>query len=103
MKHAIKGALLSGLVLPGLGQVVLKQYVRGFAFMVVALGCTVWIVNSAVEAAMTSLQNLEGLAPPPPPVAGDAGPAVWILGLCWLAALVDAYRLGARLDRQGPA
>ena len=33
MKNSLKGALLSGLVFPGLGQVVLKHYKRGFALM----------------------------------------------------------------------
>ena len=34
MNNALKGALLSGLVYPGLGQVVLKHYKRGAALII---------------------------------------------------------------------
>ncbi|MEW5788588.1 MAG: hypothetical protein AB1899_12115 [Pseudomonadota bacterium] len=97
MKRSIKGALLSGLVLPGLGQVVLKEYVRGYLIMAVALGCMVWFVNGAVEAAMQSLATLTSLEQAPP--AAPSGAAFWALLLVWAAAVVDAYRIGARQDR----
>ena len=37
MSHALKAALLSGLVFPGLGQIMLKHYKRGIAVVVVTL------------------------------------------------------------------
>ena len=33
MNNSLKGALLSGLVFPGLGQIMLKHYKRGFVLM----------------------------------------------------------------------
>jgi hypothetical protein len=35
MKNSLKGALLSGLVFPGLGQVFFRHYLRGIALMLV--------------------------------------------------------------------
>ena len=37
MKNSMKGALLSGLVFPGLGQIALKRYRRGFALMLTVM------------------------------------------------------------------
>lgn len=33
MNNSLKGALLSGVVFPGLGQIILKHYKRGIALM----------------------------------------------------------------------
>lgn len=102
MKQSIKASLLSGLVFPGLGQLVLKRYGRGLAFMAVALACTFQIVSTAVEQVMRSLPALESGDITNLPVAsgGDAGWAVWLLLFCWIVAVVDAYRTGDGLDRQ---
>jgi hypothetical protein len=103
MKKAVKGALLSGLVFPGLGQIALKQYPRGLAFMAVALACTIYIVETTVQEVMSSLATLDPtrIASLPTPPTDHAGPALWILCLAWVWAVLDAYRVGARLDRQG--
>jgi hypothetical protein len=102
MKQALKGALLSGLVFPGLGQLALKRYPRGLAFMAVALACTIYIVKTAVDAVVRSLPNLDpaGMATLPAPSGGATGPALWILGLCWVWGVLDALRIGDKLDRQ---
>lgn len=102
MKQAVKAVLLSGLVLPGLGQIVLKQYPRGLAFMLVALASSLYIVTTAVSQALASLATLDPASPPlPGPLPGGdhAGPALWVLGICWAWAVLDAYRGGAALDR----
>lgn len=101
MKQAVKGALLSGLVFPGLGQLALKRYPRGFAFMAVALACTIHIVKTAVDEVVRSLPTLDpaAMAALPAPSGGDAGPALWVLGLCWAWGVLDAFLIGDKLDR----
>ena len=102
MKQAIKGALLSGLVFPGLGQMALKHYPRGLAFLAVAAGCAIHVVKTAVDAVMQSLPGLENgdVANLPVPAGGGDGPVMWLLILCWLWGVLDAYLLGDRLDRE---
>jgi len=39
MSNSLKAALLSGLVFPGIGQVVLKRYRRGVVLMLIVLAC----------------------------------------------------------------
>ncbi len=39
MNNAAKGALLSGFVVPGLGQLVFKHYLRGGFFLLVVCSC----------------------------------------------------------------
>lgn len=101
MKQSIKGAILSGLVFPGLGQMVLGHVARGLGFAAVAVMCTVYLVAKTVDAV---LQNLDALDPSDierlaNTIEVGAGPVVWILLACWMLALVDAYRLGDRKDR----
>ena len=101
MKLALKGALLSGLVFPGLGQMVLRHVGRGLAFVAVAAACTAYIVTTVVNEVMQSLPALEsGDMAAMPASAGQTGLAGWILALCWLWGVVDAYRLGDRQDRK---
>ncbi len=102
MKRAIKGALLSGLAFPGLGQIALKSYPKGLAFMALALAMSVLIVKTTVDDVIGSLQSLDpALVSNLPATPGDhTGMALWILGLCWLWSILDAYRIGDRQDRQ---
>ncbi len=102
MKQAVKGALLSGLVLPGLGQITLKRYPHGIGFLLVSLACIIYIVNTTVSQVMSSLAVLDpAMAPLMPPPAGTdhSGAVLWILGLCWVWSVLDAYRSGDVLDR----
>jgi hypothetical protein len=102
MKQAVKGALLSGLVFPGLGQLALKHYPRGFAFMAVALASMIYMVKTAVDEVVRSLPTLDpaAMAALPAPSGGHAGPALWVLALCWVWGVLDAFRIGGKLDRQ---
>jgi hypothetical protein len=107
MKTAIKAALLSALVFPGVGQMYLKRYVRGLIPMVLTLtGLGVWIVQATVGA----LQELEKMqsqggfvnlnavahrAAASSTSGDDYFPLLvpMIIG-CWLFSVIDAYRLG---------
>ena len=51
MNKAIKAALLSALLFPGLGQMYLKRYVRGLIPMVLILaGLGLWVVDATLRA-----------------------------------------------------
>ena len=52
----MKGALLSGLVLPGLGQFVLRQYRRGTILVIAVLAALSGITFTAVHNALTLLE-----------------------------------------------
>jgi len=59
MNNAVTGTLLSGLVFPGLGQVVLKRYKRGIALMLtVSVSLTV-IMTKAVQIALAILKQVD--------------------------------------------
>jgi hypothetical protein len=102
--------LLSALVLPGAGQLYLKHYGRGFAFIGMSLACLWILVDRAMQLASTVLDQLatEGGALDAGHIAdlvaqasnapGSPLATVATLGLagCWLAGIVDAYRLGGR-------
>ncbi|MEN8142368.1 MAG: hypothetical protein ABFQ82_02070 [Thermodesulfobacteriota bacterium] len=112
MNKALKGALLSGLVFPGLGQVVLKHYKRGVVIMLTVLVSMVVIVVKAIGLALTILEklDLEGGAISLTTITDAATQAsansgsptdnlllLLIIG-CWLISTVDAYLLGKRKD-----
>lgn len=118
MKNAVKGALLSGLVLPGLGQLVLGRYRRGALILVGVLAALAMLVALAVRDALLLLEKieLEGGAIDANGIAAMAARESTATGslpyqflllfvlLCWIGATVDAWRIGRQLDegRQEP-
>ncbi|MCX5842407.1 MAG: DUF5683 domain-containing protein, partial [Deltaproteobacteria bacterium] len=59
MKSALKAALLSGLVFPGLGQIYLKRYWRGFLFIILIMIGLVIIAGIAAAGALESLNTIQ--------------------------------------------
>ena len=111
MKTAIKAALLSALVFPGLGQMYLKRYVRGLIPMVLVLaGLGVLIARATVGALQVldkmqtqggtvDLNAVSNLA------AASSASSTWYSTLimtaivgCWLFSVIDAYMLGKGKD-----
>lgn len=102
MKQSTKAALLSGLVFPGLGQLVFqKRTKRGLTFLLPALGATCWMMFGIMQSANTLLDEaMSGrLSPDPASIVerlhqtsatSGAETASWILLACWLASLIDA-------------
>ncbi|MBU0484393.1 MAG: hypothetical protein KKB30_07765 [Proteobacteria bacterium] len=114
MNNAIKGALWSGLVFPGLGQIILKHYKRGAVIILIILGSMTVIVVKAVEQALTVLDKLklEGGAISMSTITKAASDAstnfgslisnlllALIIG-CWLISIIDAWILGRREDNR---
>lgn len=107
LKTGIKAALLSALVFPGVGQLHLKQYVRGLIPMFLSLAGLGVLVAQATVGALQELEKMQsqgGLVD----LNAIANRAVvssasgdWyspfivpmIVG-CWLFSVIDAYRLG---------
>ncbi len=112
MKKATKGALFSGLVFPGLGQIVLKHYVRGAIIVVTVLGSLTLFIMKAVENALTIVEQmeLEGGSISMEDIteaanrasAASVDPtlnlALVVILFCWIAGTIDAWWVGRKMD-----
>ena len=112
MNNSLRGAFLSGLVFPGLGQVVLKHYKRGIVLMLVFSVSLLVIVVEAVQEASAILEKIEseGVALDMSAISNAATQAsttpkglifsllTLLLTCCWLMGVVDAYRIGRKKD-----
>jgi len=109
MSNSLKGVLLSGLIFPGLGQIVLKHYKRGAAIMLMVLVSLSLVVFKAVQQALAILENieLEDAAISMSSITNAATQAAnsltsgllfWLVILCWIIGVVDAYRIGKKKD-----
>jgi hypothetical protein len=112
MNNSIKGALLSGLIFPGVGQVVLKHYKRGIAFILAGSISLMVIVVKGVQQAFTVLEKIEAeggvlsmntimnavTQASTPPESLTFKLLLLFLILCWIFGVVDAYRVGKRKD-----
>jgi len=112
MKNSLKGAFLSGLIFPGLGQIILKHYKRGTVIMLTVLvGMSVFVVK-AVQHALDILEKIEsqGGAISIRTISNAATQASATSGnltfnivlllviICWIIGVVDAYRIGKIKD-----
>ncbi len=112
MNYATKGALLSGAVFPGLGQVVLKHYVRGIALMLAVSASLIVLVKKALEQALAILEKIqwEGGSIDITTITNAATRAstnsdshtfnllLFLIVSCWVVGTVDAYRIGRKKD-----
>jgi hypothetical protein len=112
MKPSTKAALLSGLAFPGTGQIHLKRLRRGITIMVCVLagiGFIVWVATIRALAILDQLQNqssrvdMETISKLTLTSSADASPyydLIWMfIVCCWLFSIVDAYRIGKRMER----
>lgn len=114
MRYAVKGALLSALVWPGLGHVALRRFGRGAGLMIATLAAVAVVAVQAVQYALALLANLETAAGAPGAYALSRAAlenmavsdrtlfhaSLAVLILCWIFGVVDAWRVGAHLDRE---
>ena len=115
MKNSMKGALLSGLVFPGLGQIALKRYSRGFALMLTVMAGLYVMIVTAVQQAYAILDGVETAGGVPDSdtisqaaaqaAAASDGPVITAVSLliivCWIVGIIDAYRIGKQTDLKG--
>jgi hypothetical protein len=112
MKSSTKGALLSGLVFPGLGQVILKHYKRGAVIMLAVSASLLVIVIKAVQHALAILEKIESeggaidistISNAATQATTSSGSLIFkiallLIMLCWIIGVVDAYRIGKKRD-----
>ena len=110
MINPIKATLLSALVLPGAGHLYLKSRGRGLTFIALTLACLTIIIMDAVDKALIIVKQLDAegglfnisritelaLQSSQNAYGGTVATAIFGLILCWLVAMVDAYRLGRK-------
>ena len=113
MTRSTKAALLSGLVFPGIGHMVLKQYLRGSALMISALIASSVIVTVVIQRALTIVDRINSGDIPVETgaiaemVSNSTNGAdslienisVIVLGACWLIGIIDSYRLGIAQEK----
>jgi len=111
MKKSLKAALLSVLVFPGLGHFYLKRPLFGLLFFAVAAVCLTLFLSAALDIALQMRSGIESGEIPPnlahiqalitEKIASDNNQNLHtvsaILLLNWLAATIDAFRLGSSL------
>lgn len=112
MSNSLQAALLSGLVFPGLGQVVLKRYRRGVVLMLIVLACLSVIAAIALQRAFAILKQIESAggaidmdailnAAAQSSTTSDSLVVNYVSSLivvCWIFGVVDAYRIGKKRD-----
>jgi uncharacterized membrane protein len=112
MRKSMKAALLSGLVYPGVGQLTYQAYRRAFAFSLV-FSCALYfyieeVVNKYQPLIDKVISGEVGLNSQALAIEVAKNPIIFdpqlvsmltsVLFICWLVAIVDAYRLGMKKD-----
>lgn len=112
MKNSLKGALLSGLIFPGLGQMVLKRYKRGVVLMLTVLSSLCVIIVISIQIALSIIENIgsKGEMVDIWTISNAATRAstssdsliinffILLVILCWIIGVVDAYKIGKEKD-----
>ncbi|RJQ82436.1 MAG: hypothetical protein C4519_07885 [Desulfobacteraceae bacterium] len=114
MSHAVKGLFLSALIFPGLGQVVLKHYLRGMLWMAVAVAGVFLFLMQATRTAWAVVLKMadihapigwDGMIAASQQVLAEAhgpgfGTALLLILFAWLVSSADAYLIGRRIDQK---
>jgi hypothetical protein len=115
MKKSTRGVLLSGLVYPGLGQLVLGQVVTGVLFMLLTTAGLFVFVYRIVQRAVRLIDDLLPLLAnneidvntlneqlSRDSAGGWGAETISLIAVtgCWLAAMVHAYFVGRKIDQQ---
>ena len=115
MNNSLKGAFLSGMVLPGLGQIILKHYKRGAVLILAVIVSLAVIFIIALHKALAILEMIEsgGGAINMSTISNAATQAttsstnlmfrlfLLLVIFCWIIGIVDAYRIGRKKDIEG--
>lgn len=112
MKDTLKAVLLSGLVFPGLGQLIQKRYRLAIPLMLVTLGGLLVIVVVSIRQALTVVEQIQsrGLIDladitdaATRAAAGANTPGVnlatGLVVVCWLVGIIDAWLSGRKRER----
>jgi hypothetical protein len=116
MTKSTKAALLSGLVFPGIGHIVLKQTLRGLILALLALLAMSELVKVAFERAQTIVDGvvsgeivlesgaISELAANSSNDSDGLMPSISVIVFvaCWLIGIIDSYRVGMALESESP-
>jgi hypothetical protein len=116
MKKSMKAALLSGLVFPGAGHFFLKRHALGWLLLGTTMFALIFVVINIVQKAWTIAERIvaAGITPDVTTItamvlADSSGSeslltlASWLIAICWVAGIVDSYRIGGAEDSAGEA
>ncbi len=112
MNQSLKGAFLSGLIFPGIGQIAQKNYLKGIIIIAATLASISFIVVKAVQHALTILEMIEAkggvitmeiitkLANQTSITSESLtyNFSIFVLVLCWIIGVVDAYLCGKSVN-----
>ncbi|RMF97417.1 MAG: hypothetical protein D6734_02285 [Candidatus Schekmanbacteria bacterium] len=112
MKNSTKAVILSGLAFPGLGQIVMKCYVKGISFIIATLTGLIVFLVKAVRISLSILDKIsaEGNSIDIAAITDAANRAVkdsdsqilkyslFFIILCWAVSIIDAYITGRKKD-----
>ena len=111
MRKSTQALLWSAVIFPGAGHLLLKAHKRGMALIALSLLSLGWMMveifrlsNQTIEQTLQaggSLDLWHLVAVTQLAVAQDysLSRAIWILILCWVLGMVDAYFLGKKLEQ----
>lgn len=114
MRPSIKSALLSGILMPGFGQIYLKYYLRGTFYLLITLGClfllikkTIHIFEILVETMMDNSRvvlDIQSLLFQVQKIMKNQNwliyeIAAYLLLVCWIVSTIDAYYLGKKQEK----
>lgn len=108
MNKALKATLLSLLVFPGLGHLLLKKYPQALFFIVTTSIACYLLISNVVAMAMHVVAQIEHGQIGATPIevinainlqttsgySNNSHLAMWFILLSWVVAAVDSYRLG---------
>jgi len=112
MKKSIKSALLSALVLPGAGHFFLQKKLAGGVLAGISCLALISLISTALEKAReiadqivnsgvaVSTQEIFELAQVSANSSGlhEMNLATTVLFACWVVGIIDAYRVGRKLE-----
>ena len=113
MRRSLKAALFSALLFPGSGHFLLRKHVRGALLAGISIVCLYLLVSIALEIAQqVSDEILSGQIPLDSTRIMDevskrtadngslrASLPTYLLLACWLAGIVDSWRVGRLQDK----
>lgn len=117
MKKSTKAVLLSALVFPGTGHVLLKKYVTGAILLGASIVSAYYIVSITVEESLRIVEQIQSgniqldestIENMVSEQSGGTDARILdistdVLIICWLIGIIDSYRLGRIRDRDDPA
>ncbi|MEZ5501002.1 MAG: DUF5683 domain-containing protein [Steroidobacteraceae bacterium] len=111
MSRTVKAVLLSGLVLPGIGQLYLRRIWLGLVLVLASLAAAGYVVVTAMDTALAVVDRIEAgeVAMDVGAISSEveqtsqattrkSGIAIYSLLALWIAGIVDAYRAGRKQD-----